>query len=630
MSDALLPYYNRELDALRRLAAEFAAEQPKIAGRLRLSKDAVDDPHVARLLEGVAFLGARVQHRLDDEFPELSDALLSVLYPHYLAPFPSVAIAAFAADPNLQGAVSLPAGLAVDCEPVRGETCRFRTAYPLTLWPVEIDQARLSGLPLAAPANPAAGAAVACLRIGLRCTQQGATLSQIGLDRLRIFLRGATAPALLELLLTHAVGIAVAEGPDDPRPVLLSPDKVQPVGFEPAEALLPWPARSFTGFRLLTEYFAAPEKFHFVDFIGLDAKTLLGAGHRMDLFIYLDRLVPDLERAVDAASFGLGCSPMVNLFSQRCEYIRLDHTAIEYRVAPDARRPEAMEVWSVDQVRETGADGRSRQWQPFYRLAAPVAPTSSQAADQGARQGLDHRSDHGADHDHDGPGGSYGTVRRDATGRGGGTEVFLTPHDPAFDPTRAEDAVLSVDATCLNRDLPAALPFGGGHPHLRLVEGVTAITGITCLTAPTPTLRRPLREKGFWRLVSHLSLGHLSVTGGADGAAALREVLRLYDLRDSPETRAATRALTSVASSPGVARVPGSRPGAFCRGLDVTLTFDAASWAPSGLYLLAAVLDRFLALHATVNSFVRTRAVLAGRPGAAAEWPPRAGARVLL
>src|SRR5271166_407364 len=206
MSDALLPYYNRELDALRRLAAEFAADHPKIAGRLRLSKDAVDDPHVARLLEGVAFLGARVQHRLDDEFPELTDALLSVLYPHYLAPFPSVAIACFAADPGLPGPASLPAGLPIDTEPVRGEACRFRTAYDLTLWPVEIETVRLSGLPLAAPANPGAAEAVACLRIGLRCAQPGATLSQLGLDKLRVFLRGATAPALLELLLAHAVG----------------------------------------------------------------------------------------------------------------------------------------------------------------------------------------------------------------------------------------------------------------------------------------------------------------------------------------------------------------------------------------------------------------------------------------
>jgi type VI secretion system protein ImpG len=189
--------------------------------------------------------------------------------------------------------------------------------------------------------------------------------------------------------------------------------------------------------------------------------------------------------------------------------------------------------------------------------------------------------------------------------------------------------VLSTDAQCTNRDLPAGLPFGGGHPELRPVEATAGIAQLLCLTAPTAPLRPPLREHRFWRLVSHLSLGHLSVVGGSEGAAALREVLRLYDLRDSPETRDAIDALLGVSAAPGTARVPG-RAGAFCRGLDVTLEFDPATWQSSGLYLLAAVLDRFLALHATVNSFVRTGAVLRGRSGRAAAWPARAGTRVLL
>src|SRR5271157_1524485 len=119
MSDSLLPYYERELDAIKRLAAEFADTHPKIAGRLRLSADAVDDPHVARLLEGVAFLAARVHHRLDDEFPELTDALLGVLYPHYLAPFPSAAIAQFRAQPDLLMPFRLPRGTMLETEPVR-------------------------------------------------------------------------------------------------------------------------------------------------------------------------------------------------------------------------------------------------------------------------------------------------------------------------------------------------------------------------------------------------------------------------------------------------------------------------------------------------------------------------------
>src|SRR6266581_3690801 len=192
MSDALLPYYDRELNALRSLAAEFAATHPKIAGRLRLAPESVDDPHVARLVEGVAFLAARVHHRLDDEFPELTDALLGVLYPHYLAPFPSAAIAQFEPQPELTVPLRLPAGLAVETEPVQGEACRFRTAWPLTLWPVQIENVRLSGLPLSAPANPLAGGAVAVLRVTLKCSSGDASFTSLGVDRLRFLVRGAT------------------------------------------------------------------------------------------------------------------------------------------------------------------------------------------------------------------------------------------------------------------------------------------------------------------------------------------------------------------------------------------------------------------------------------------------------
>ena len=611
MSDALLPYYNRELDAIRTLAAEFAQAYPKIAGRLRLSEDSVDDPHVARLLEGVAFLAARVHHRLDDEFPELTDALLGVLYPHYLAPVPSCAIAQFVCKPDLKVPCQVPAGLPLDSEPVRGETCRFRTVYPATLWPVEIESVRLSGLPLAAPANPRAVGAVGVLRIGLKCASAEATFTALGVDRLRVFLRAASSVSLplYELLCRNVVGIALAEGPNDPEPVLIPPNAIEPVGFGADDALFPWPARSFTGFRLLTEYFAFPEKFLFLDFGGLEAKTLVSGGNRMEIFVYLDRAVPELERAVGNDALVLGCTPVVNLFPQRCEPTSLTHTATEYRIEPNVRRAGALEVWGVTRVRESRADGSFRPWQPFYRLA------------EGAGKG---------DQDGGAAGGFYQSVRRSSAAPLTGTDVFLAPFDPDFDAERPADAVLSIDALCTNRDLPADLPFGGGHPRLKLVEGVAGVTAISCLTAPTIPLRMKLREHGFWRLVSHLSLGHLSLVGGPAGADALKEMLRLYDLRDSPETRAVIDGLLSVSARPGAARVPGQRVGSFCRGIDVTLEFDVRTWQASGLYLLAAVLDRFLALHATVNSFVRTKAVLRGRSGVAAAWPARAGGRVLL
>src|SRR5579863_9170700 len=196
MSDALLPYYDRELNALRRLTAEFAAAHPKIAGRLRLTADAVDDPHVERLLEGVAFLAARVHFRLDDEFPELTDALLGSLYPHYLAPIPSCMVARLGCSPDLQTPDTRPVGTELDTEPVRGEALRYRTTAPVTLWPIEVENVRLTGLPIVAPANPAAAGAVAALRITLKCAMPDMTFAQLGVDRLRFFLQGPSNQTL--------------------------------------------------------------------------------------------------------------------------------------------------------------------------------------------------------------------------------------------------------------------------------------------------------------------------------------------------------------------------------------------------------------------------------------------------
>ncbi len=611
MSDTLLPYYNRELIAIRKLAAEFADANPKIAGRLRLAADAVDDPHVARLLDGTAFLAARVHHRLDDEFPELTDALLGLLYPQFLAPLPSCAIAQLTCAPDLLVPLAVPAGLALDSEAIRGEACRFRSAWSATLWPVEIENARLSGLPFAAPSNTIAQGAVSVLRLVLKCSNPETNFSQLGLDSLRIFLR---APAnislpLYELLCGHTVSVAYADSATDQGAVLLGGDALQPVGFADDEALFPWPQRSFSGFRLLAEYFAFPEKFLFIDLNRIDAKTMVAAGNRLEIFLYLDASVPELERSVNADTFALGCVPMINLFSQRCEPVPVNHEDTEYRIVPDSRRQAVTEIWRVERVLETRPDGSSRPWRPFYRLAEH--PGGSRADDA--------------------PGGFYHLIRRPSAAPLRGSDVYLAPFDPEFDATaQAADTVLSLDALCTNRDLPVELPFGGGHPRMRLAEGLASVTRVSCVTPPTTPLRLKPRDQSFWRLVSHLSLGHLSVVGGADAAAALKEVLRLYDLRDTAETRAAIDGLIGVTSRPGAARVPGARAGAFCRGLDVTLEFDQRAWDVGGLYLLAAVLDRFLALHATVNSFVRTGAMLRGRSGRPANWPARAGARVLL
>lgn len=608
MSESLLPYYNRELRAIRRLAGEFAEAYPKVAARLRITPEAVDDPYVERLLEGVAFIAARVQQRLDDELPEFSETLLEMLAPQLLSPVPSMTTLRIAPSPDAQGPVRVPRGLMVETEPVRGEPVRFTTCHDVTVWPLAVEAFRLSGLPIAAPANPRVQGAMAVLRITLRTTTPELTFARLGLDRLRLHLRGVGAQAALlqELLCTSTLGIALADSPADPRPTLLGPECLEPAGFSPEEAALPWPKRSFAGYRLLTEWFAFPEKFLYLDLSGLEARSLVQESDRLDVFIYLSRAMPELERMVGVENVALGCTPAVNLFAQRCEPIALDGTQSEWMVVPDARRPGALEIYAVESVRESRPDGRRRAVLPFYRLGR-AENDEAQAAEV-----------------------NYVTFRRGASPPLSGTQTWIELRDGAFDPAQPAEGVLTVEALCCNRDLPALLPFGAGQPRLRVAQGGAAVAMVDCISPPTPTLRPRLNDRGAWRLVSHLALNHLSVTGGEGGAAALREILRLHDLRDTAETRAALAALVAVEAKPGVARLPGGRAGAFVRGLDVTLTFDAGAWQAAGLYPMAQVLERFLALQVSVNAFSRTLVALRGRPGLVARFAPRSGTRTLL
>lgn len=609
MSDELLPYYNRELAAIRRLAGEFAEANPKVAGRLRLTPETVDDPHVERLLEGVAFLAARVQHRLDDELPELTDALLELLCPHLLAPVPSLTTVRLLPKPEATGASRVARHTALETEPVRGERLTYRTCQETVLWPLSIEGAKLSGLPLPAPPNPQAARAVAALRLTLGTTLPGLLIAETGLDRLRLHLRGPgqQAAQILELLCTATIGIALADGPGDPRPTFLPGSALRQVGFEPEEAALPWPPRAFSGHRLLTEYFAFPQKFLYIDIDGLEARAMVQRAPTMEVFIYLSRAVPELERALGLDNFALGCTPAINLFAQPCEPIALDGTQSDWLVVPDARRPAALESYSIETVRLTRPeDPRPKRVPAFHRLK------HQEGSDEEA-QGL-----------------SWLASRRPAPGLLGGSETRLMLRDPHFDPALPADGVLSVDALCCNRDLPSLLPFGNGQPRLRITDPEAPASSAECLSPPTPTLRPQLRERSGWRLVSHLALNHLGVTGGPQAAQALKEMLRLHDLRDTPETRIAVEGLVSVTAAPGIARLPGVRPGSFARGLEVALTFEPQAWQAGGLFLLAGVLERFLALQVSVNGFVRTRAMLRGRTDAAASWPPRSGTRVLL
>jgi type VI secretion system protein ImpG len=601
MSDDLLSHYNRELSFLRKLGAEFAEQHPKIAGRLRMSGDVVEDPHVSRLQEGVAFLNARIRKKLDDEFPELTDGLLGHLYPHYLAPIPSMAIVQFRSERDLAQARTVPSGTEMLSEPISEQRCGFRTTQPAQLLPVAIERVALSGRPLIGPITPAG--AVGVLRMSLGGLSRETSFSKLQTDFLRFFLRGPQAQALqlYELILNGTVALAVARPSDDREPLVLDASAIRAVGFAADEGMLPYPARSSLGYRLLTEYFTFPEKFLFFDVAGIGGKLASTSEGKLDLFFYVSRFTPELQRTTTAESFALGCAPVVNLFRKRAEPIPITGASAEYLVTPDSRQVGALEVYSVDrvtissQLNGTGAT----PLRPIF------GPTHAGAVRRETR--------------------FWHASRRRGLSSDDVSDVYLSFVDLGLDPSMPPNWVASVETTCTNGTFPAKLPFGGGHPLLRLVGDSAGVAALTCLTPPTAPPRLPSRDEGAWRLISHLSLNHLSLAQQAAGPEPLREVMRLYDFRDAPETRAMINSLVGVEATRSAARAPDRAMGVFCRGLDVTLEFDDESTSGSGVFLLASVLQCFLAHYASINSFVRLTAKVKGRSGVLRTWPPRAG-----
>lgn len=610
MRDELLHYYERELAFLRRMGAEFADRYPKVASRLQLEPTKCEDPHVERLLEGFAFLAARVHLKIDDDFPEVSEALLDVVYPHHVRPIPSMSLVEFELDPE-QGKLStglrIPAGAMLHSRPVGGVPCKFRTCYDTTLWPITVAAAQWLTPERLRPAVRAPEA-VAALRLELRGLAD-VRFDALELETLRLHLAGEAnvVYTLYELLSNNCARVLVRD-PDGKVPTLtLPPGALRPAGFDEADSLLPHSRRTFAGHRLLQEYFALPEKFHFFDLGGLDALRGAGFGERVEIVV----LVTPFERAdrkqvleagVTELTVRLGCTPVVNLFQQTSEPVLLTQRRHEYPLTPDARRPTT-EVFSVDEVLGVTPGARAPlRFEPLYSYRHATDRTVPQLFWQAQRRPRKWRADEG-------------------------TAIHLSFVDLAARTVHPDLAAITARLTCFDGNLPSRLPFGleGGDFEL---QGGGPIRSVTALVKPTPVIQPPLGKEQLWRLISQLSLNHLSLT--SEGAEPLQEILRLHNAGDGAGGEKQIQGLVKVSSGPTHARVIGEHGLAFARGTKVELELDEEQFAGSGAYLFCAVLDHFLGLYASLNSFVALSARTRQRRQPLGVWSPRSGRRTLL
>jgi type VI secretion system protein ImpG len=597
------------------MAESFAEKYPDVAGRLLLEPNKCEDPHVERIIEAFAMLSARVHLRLDDDFSEVSDSLLEILYPNYLRPIPSATVVQFSLDPE-QGA---PAeGVRIDrhsplrSKPVDGVRCTFRTCYPLRLFPIEVksvDIQPVSGM------GAVADEARSMLRIRIEACA-GSDLSDFEIGSIPFFLsdQGGSLQVLHEMFLRDPVGLQVRWG-SKAAPVVLPPEFIKPMGFERDDSLLEYPPEAFVGYRLLQEYFSFPDKFLFVNLTGLDRAPRPEHQDHLELSVLLRQSAAAFEVRFGPEHLQLNCAPAVNLFSMRADPIRLTQTAVEYPVTPDVRSYYSYEVYSIDDVTSsTPGSAAIQRFQPFYAVRHGTSRGEETAFWHSARRPSMHKDD-------------------------SGTDVVISLVDPAFHPVMPPTDVLHIETLCTNRDLPARLPFNDPKGDFQM-EGLPEVTSIRCLRKPSAPLRAPSGRDARWRIISHLALNYLSLGGGERSSGreaeagpaldALREILKIYDFRDSPTTRQRIAGIVGLGSRKVLRRSHDSTGSGFARGTEVTLEFDADQYTGTGVFLFASVLERFLGLYTTVNSFTQTVAQVRGREEILKRWPPRAGDLQLL
>lgn len=620
MNPELIKYYSQELQHLREMGGEFAKEFPKVAGRLGLESLDCADPYVERLLEGFSFLAARVQLKIDSEFPRFTQHLAELVYPHYLAPTPSMAVVQIQPDlsnAGLADGVRIARGSALrSALDKNGSTrCEYRSAHELTLWPLEIAEARffthtgtLGGTDIALPAG-----VKAALRLRLRATA-GLRISQLKLDRLVLYLRGTDALPMrvYERVLGSVTGVVAMPAK---RPATwherLPAAAVMPLGFADNEALLPLSRQSFQGYRLLQEYFAFPQRFLFIGIDGLQPAFRRCGDTEIEIVVLLNRADPLLEQSLDASNFALHCTPAVNLFSRRTDRIALSSEQFEYHVVADRTRPMDFEIYRIDEVTGYGAGTAGEQkFEPFYHardLGAGVQAPAYYQVRREQRLQSSRQTERG-------PRTSYL-----------GSETFIALVDAADAPFRGDLRQLGLQVLCTNRDLPLTMSVGAGAADFTL-DVEAPVDTVRCLSGPSQPLPSYAHGAVAWRLLSHLSLNYASLldTDAQEGARAMRDLLSLYCPTHDAAAQRLIEGLRSIDSRPVTRRLPCAGPIVFGRGLEVTLTLDEAAFEGAGVFLFGAVLARYFAQYVSINSFTETIVKTVSR-GEIMRWPARIG-----
>ncbi|WP_159731257.1 type VI secretion system baseplate subunit TssF [Methylosinus sp. Ce-a6] len=652
MNREFLDLYNRELDLFYEHAAEFAEEYPEIAKRLGgLIRDRAD-PMAAGLLEGAAFLAARVQLKIKHEFPEFANNLLEQLVPNYLAPTPSAMLVKALpkyGDSALAEGRLFPRGAQVDATYVEADkeiACRYTLTAPIRLWPFYIKSAEYY----------TSAAALQPLKInlrretiaGMRITLVVATTSDPSDDarektaprqpwslfsdnkatELPIYLAGAEAHAnqIYEQIFGHCTSVwfRYLDANNDATVIEAPKTCLRQLGMEESESLLPKDDRIFRGFDLVHEYFMFSRKFLGFE-LALDREKVTSRlpSRMIDIIFGFDEVNASLAASVQKDMFALYAAPAVNLFEMATDRVSIKANQHEYHVVPDKSRYLDYEPHRlIDVFAHFPGSVEKRPVRPLYASSTDLREKN--ALQYTIRRAPRRRT---IEEKRYGPAGDYF-----------GTDLFISLSDTgSLSQENVGVAELSIRALCSNRHLPEHLPIGQNRVDFRLADDVEL--DLVCVAGPTrpgePIVSYQKRRSETahtgavsWRLINILSLNHLGLTEreAGENARALREILTTFTEPNDAAGERRVRGVLSVDSRPIVRRIRCGGGVGPARGTEVTVTLDEKAFEGTGAFLLGAILDRFYCEYAAFNHF--TQLVLrTTERGEIMRWPARLGAR---
>ncbi len=605
MNDDLLKYYNRELAFIRLMGAEFSEHYPKLAGNLKLNNDQIEDPHVSRLMEGFALLTANIRLKLDDNFPELTDALLGKMYPDYQAPIPSMSIIQMLTENVSSSGVMLPRGSKVETIVDDMKPCFFQTCYDTQLWPLDIYAAKFQNAPFIAPMPIWKESVRSVIKLSFKTDAKEVSMESLSPRKLGFYINGSVEQSLkiFHLLSASCVGLALCHHDETKALHYLEPRHLNSLGFDDDHKVVPYSHCSFSAYRLLIENFIFSEKFLFFELQNM-GDYWKNIEDKFDVYIYLNELSDELEKKMTREHFLMGCTPIINIFEQELEPVNIEPGQYEYKLTAKYMESDISEVVSIKSVDAYDQKNNKLKVSPFYGETHPAYLAQMHM---------------------------FWNIRREESSWVGGsdesgTEVFLSLVDQTFSDFSSDDEyntwVLRIVAQCSNRNLPTQLPFSSEQTQFMLPDRSDIIKKVRCLITPTRPVRPILEDATRWQLINQLSLDHFS---GKNGLKKLKETLRLYDFQQSPENKTTIENISSLELESSTARVNQKGRISFCNGTEITITFAVTQYGGSGVFFFACILDHFFAQFAAINSFTRLRMKLKGKSGIYHQWQTRSG-----